>query len=74
MRTIPARYIGKPRGDYRAICAYCGSAWHRSEMYRDAAGMLVCPQEGKGRDAVTLDRINAANAAQVPVRHRPGNW
>lgn len=33
-------------------------AWKRSALRKDGAGLFVCPQEGPGRDAVTLTRLN----------------
>lgn len=63
-----ARTIGKrwpktaPRGDYQAACDYCNVMWRRSQLRRDGAGLLVCPDEGDGRDAVTLSELNAAGA------------
>jgi hypothetical protein len=41
------------------MCAYCGVQWHRSKLYRDSIGHLVCPDEGKGIDAKSLDEQNA---------------
>jgi ribosomal protein L37AE/L43A len=46
----------------RYLCDYCGTRWDSRELYRDAAGLWTCPQEGKGRDAVTLTRANVASA------------
>lgn len=63
-----ARTIGKrwpataPKGDYQARCDYCDVAWRRSQLKRDRAGLLYCPDEGEGRDSVTLDEANAAAA------------
>ena len=65
-----------PRGDYRARCAYCGVHWYRSEMWVDGSGNLVCPDEGDGRDAVTLSKLNAeaaaAHAGRAGITHRIG--
>jgi len=44
---------------YPVMCTVCGSLWPRSKMRRDGSGQLICPDEGDGRDAVTLDRANA---------------
>lgn len=41
-----------------------------SDLYRDAAGLLSCPQEGRGRDAVTLTRANVASAKEFAHRQR----
>lgn len=73
MRTIPRRLSrDRPRGDYRAMCDYCGCTWHRSDLMRDASGLLRCPDE-TGRDAVTLDRLNARHSMQRrPVYRKDG--
>ena len=44
------------------MCDYCGVLWRRSQLRRDGAGHLVCPDEGDGRDSVTLDKLNASHA------------
>lgn len=46
-----------PPGDYQALCSYCGSPWRRSQLRRDGAGNLMCPDD-EGLDSVTLDRMN----------------
>lgn len=73
MRTIPRRYpnLPGPPGERRVFCDYCGIKWYRSELHRDASGFLACPDEGDGRDATTLDRLNA-RAAAAAARPRPG--
>ena len=43
---------------YPVACAVCGVTWARSKMRYDGSGQLVCPDD-YGRDAVTLDRLNA---------------
>ena len=64
MRTIGRRWPRKaPKGDYVAMCDYCGVNWRRSKLIRDRAGYLVCPDDRGGRDAVTLAE-EAAAAAQ----------
>lgn len=74
---MPRRTIGKrwprnaPRGDIQSMCDYCGVMWRRSQLRRDGAGLLVCPDEGTGRDTVTLDKLNAAGARRVPRRFDP---
>ena len=60
MRTCGYRLKSGERS--RAVCAYCGTRWDRRALYRDAAGLLTCPQEGRGRDAVTLTRDSVAQA------------
>lgn len=70
MRTIGRRYPRRrANGDYTAECAYCGVTWHRSRMTKDAGGKYVCPDEGSGRDATTLDRLNAASAGRRTSNH-----
>lgn len=65
MRTISRhRPSRSPPGDTRKLCSYCGAAWYRSQLRRDAAGLLACPDEYPGRDAVTLSEGNAALAGQ----------
>lgn len=52
-------------GERQDNCAYCGGRFYRSEMRRDGAGYLVCPDDDDGgRDVVTLDRLNAQGASQ----------
>lgn len=66
-RTIGTRLPKKLlRGDYVAMCAHCGANWYRSQLREDGAGSLVCPDEGPGLDAVTLDAINAAYRPKRP--------
>ena len=69
MRTIGRHWNREDarRGDFAAMCDYCGVMWPRKELRRDAAGMLACRDEGQGRDAVTLARESAA-AASRPAR------
>ncbi len=43
----------------RAICDRCGALWDRRQLRIDGEGMLVCPDEGWGRDGATLTRLNA---------------
>lgn len=61
MRTIGTHWNGEP-GDYPCFCDYCGVKWRRSQLRRDGSGKLYCPDEGDGRDAVTLSKLNAAAA------------
>lgn len=60
MRTVTrrARYNEKSTG----LCDRCGTRWHRSDLWRDEEGLLNCPQEGRGRDAVALTKANVASA------------
>ena len=46
------------------MCAFCGVVWYRSQLTMDGAGMLVCPDEGTGRDEVTLGRLIAQDSAR----------
>lgn len=73
MRTIARKYspLPGPPGERRVSCDYCGITWMRSQCRRDAAGFLACPDDQDGRDTVTLDRANAAGAAEVRLP-RPG--
>lgn len=48
-----------PRGDHTALCDYCGAKWHRSDLRRDGANLLACPDDYRGLDSVTLSRMNA---------------
>lgn len=76
-RTIGRHWPEKaPRGDYQCTCDYCGVQWRRSQLYRDRSGLLVCPDEGNGKDMVTLSEGNAANAAarRMPLPNRGGNY
>lgn len=66
MRTIGKHWPSDaPRGDYQEMCDYCGVMWRRSQLRKDGAGRLVCPDEGSGLDATTLNKLNAA------ARRRP---
>ena len=60
-----ARTVGRKRRSGEtgaALCGYCGARWYRSDLYRDEAGVLTCPDEGRGRDAVALTKANVASA------------
>lgn len=73
MRTIGRRRRQGERG--AAVCGYCGTRWNRSDLYRDGAGVLTCPQEGKGRDTVTLTKANVASAkAYARAYDRPPRY
>lgn len=64
MRTISRHRPQKsPPGDIVCLCSYCGVAWYRSQLIRDMAGNLACPDELPGRDVVTLALGNAELAA-----------
>lgn len=69
-RTIThKRSHRSPPGDTVRLCSYCGIAWYRSQLRRDASGNLACPDDQKGRDVVTL---NEGNAAALANRQLPG--
>lgn len=59
MRTLPRSWKGRPRGDYAALCSICGVPWPRSRLVKKADGLFYCPDDVRGRDAVTLSRLNA---------------
>lgn len=75
MKTIGRHWSKKaPRGDFQAMCDYCGVQWRRSELRRDRSGMLACPDDVRGKDGVTLSEENALAAAQPrgPMAIRDG--
>lgn len=75
MRTIGRHWSKKaPRGDFQAICDYCGVQWRRSQLVRDRAGLLACPDDQRGKDAVTLSQENALAAGEPrgPMMIRDG--
>lgn len=67
MLTIPRRLPkNHPKGDHMAMCDYCGAVWMRSRLVRKEGGLLACKADcAKGRDEVTLSRLNAEYGAQV---------
>lgn len=44
------------------MCDHCGVMWRRSQLRRDAAGSLTCPDEGPGLSGVALDQLTAENS------------
>lgn len=71
MRTVGKRWPATaPRGDHQALCEICGVQWRRSQLRRDGDGLLVCPDEGKGRAEGELNLANA-QAAKGIRRVRP---
>ena len=60
MGTLPKHHHGTTRRKYPVECGYCGVPWPRDRMVKDGTGMWVCPDDQRGRDRSTLDRINAA--------------
>lgn len=70
MRTMPRNFPrSAPRYDYAADCDYCGARYLRSRLVRDAAGLLACPIDSRGRDRVTLQRANQSAAEDVAARY-----
>jgi hypothetical protein len=56
-RSLPKnKPRSSPKGDYQAICSFCGQSWYRSQLFVDEAGNFVCPDEGEGLDSVALAR------------------
>lgn len=73
--TMPRR-LGKnyPRGDFQAMCDYCGAVFYRSSLIRKEGGLLACRRDcAKGRDEVQLSRQNAEHAAQVLKQEHPSD-
>ena len=71
MRTIGRKRPAKsPPGDTVRICSYCGAAWYRSQLVRDRSGNLACPDDQRGRDAVTLTE---GNLEWLATRRMPGS-
>ena len=70
MRTVNRKI--RPGERRRILCDYCSTLWDKRDLRRDASGLWVCPQEGPGRDGVTLTKGNAealrayANRLRVP--------
>lgn len=68
-RTIGKRWPKEAEFcDYTAKCDYCDVLWRRSQLTRDGAGFLYCPDEGEGLDRVTLDEMNLAGALEEDRR------
>jgi hypothetical protein len=64
MRTIGRkRKLDSPNGDVVVLCSYCGVLWYRSQLVRDAAGNLACPDDSPGLDIVSASLGNAAAAS-----------
>lgn len=57
-----------PFGDYESMCDICGVACPRSKLRKKADGLLYCPDDADGRDAVTLSRLNSR---PLPTRRFP---
>lgn len=56
MPTIGRHHRG-PRRDYQHACDVCGVNWLRSQLRRNANGVLVCPDDIGGRVETQLDRL-----------------
>jgi hypothetical protein len=76
MRTIPRNWHGRINGG-TATCGICGVRWPRAKLRYDGEGQLVCPDEGRGLDGVTLERMNALYRERplprpdsTPVEHK----
>lgn len=65
MSTIGRTYHG-PARNYAPTCDVCGVQWLRSEMKRNANGMLVCPDDQPGLVETELDRDNAQASRSLP--------
>lgn len=64
MKTIPSKWSRAWRGDYECTCDVCGVRWRRSQLKRKADGLLYCPDDMDGRDAVTLSELNASRSTE----------
>ena len=77
MPTIGRRWpASAPRGDYAEMCANCQVKYRRSQLIRRSDGVLVCSGPGTlddaaGRDAATLDRLNADHARAIGRSRTP---
>lgn len=68
-RTIGFRW--RKRGTYPELCSYCGVKWPSDKLTLDADGKLRCPDEGKGKPAGELSRLNAESARTAAARSLP---
>lgn len=74
--TIGRRWpTSAPRGDYAETCQICQVKYRRSQLMRRTDGVLVCFGPGTlndadGRDAATLDQLNAGHARSAGTRTR----
>lgn len=72
MRTIGRHISGAATAnDYICNCSYCGVPFCRSQLVRDGANYLACPQDARFRDVVTLQKGNAAGARRPRVNIVP---
>lgn len=71
-RTITRHWPRRIKHGFQTLCGYCGVQWRRDQLVRDAAGIMACPDDVRGRDVVTLTQGNALQAARPqytsPVR------
>lgn len=65
MRTMPRRYPGSSRGDYRRMCDICGAMYHRTDLTRKPDMFFYCPDCASETDRVTLSEEQAENATEV---------
>src|SRR5688500_17336229 len=77
MRTSGRRIKKGERA--RSLSDHCGARFDLRDLVRDASGLLRCPQEGNGRDTVTLNEANVAAAEawadrKMPVPYEPGMY
>jgi hypothetical protein len=70
-RTISFRW--RKRGTVPLLCAYCGVKWPSDKLVVDADGKLRCPDEGTGKPAGELSRLNAQGAREAAARRTPRN-
>lgn len=67
MRTIGKHVHGSTRGEYPVMCSICGVAWPRKQL-RYVDNLLICPDEGDGMEALSLQRANLAGS-RSPLNH-----
>lgn len=67
MRTIPHRYNGSPRGDYRRTCDICAFMYHRNDLVKKRDGLFYCPKCEPEVDRVTLALLQEQNSANDDV-------
>lgn len=72
MRTIGTQWPESRRGDRQAQCDICKVVWYRSQLTRKADGLLYCPDDVDGRDAVTLSVGNAEGSRRRGRRPNTG--
>ena len=70
-RTIGTHWPKSRRGEYTAMCSYCGASWPSGDLRRDRSGNYTCPDDDHGADATTCNELNAAGAREMTRRRRP---